>query len=97
VQRLEPEIEALDGYRLAMKRNRCASSKPGPRELIGDFEPRAIGCACGDIASLDLFVVRTISFKLLYGLVDRASRPQATSRDQRHYHSDCRVDRWAGD
>ena len=26
----------------------CASSKPGPRELIGDFEPRAIGCACGD-------------------------------------------------
>jgi hypothetical protein len=26
----------------------CASSKSGPRELIGDFEPGAIGCACGD-------------------------------------------------
>ena len=31
--------------RVGGKTNACASSKPGPRELIGDFEPRAIGCA----------------------------------------------------
>jgi transcriptional regulator with PAS, ATPase and Fis domain len=26
----------------------CPSSKPVPRELIGDFKARVIGCACGD-------------------------------------------------
>ena len=49
------------------------------------------------IASLDLFVVRTISFKLLLRLGDPASRPQATSRNQRHFQSDRRVDRRSGD
>ena len=55
-----------------------------------------VAAQVGNITSLDLFVVRTISFKLLYGLVI-ASRPPAASHDQRHYQSDCRVDRWAGD
>src|ERR1700720_1226333 len=36
------------------------------------------------IASLDLFVVRTISFKAALRLSDPASRPQATRNNQRH-------------
>jgi len=49
------------------------------------------------IASLDLFVVRTISFKAALRLSDPASRPQATRNNQRHFQSDRRVDRRSGD
>ena len=49
------------------------------------------------IASIDLFVVRTISFKLLYGLVNPSPRSQAAGEHQGDEQSDRRVDRWTGD
>jgi hypothetical protein len=45
------------------------------------------------IASIDLLVVRTISFKLLYGLVIASPRPRAIGEHQRDAQSDRRVDR----
>jgi hypothetical protein len=51
----------------------------------------------GGIASLDLFVVRTISFELLYGLGNPWQRPQAVGEHQRDGESDRRMDRRPGD
>jgi hypothetical protein len=48
------------------------------------------------IASLDLFVVRTISFKLLYGLVILRHASPAAGEHQRDEQSDCPMDRRAG-
>ena len=47
------------------------------------------------IASIDLFVVRSISFKLFYVLVI-LGHPQEAGSDKRDHQSDRRVDRWSG-
>jgi hypothetical protein len=49
------------------------------------------------IASLDLFVVRTISFKLLYALVILRHARKTIGSNQRYEQSDCRVDCRSGD
>jgi hypothetical protein len=48
------------------------------------------------IVSIDLFVVRTITFELLYGIVDRRSFAKETCPGQRDHQSDGRVDRRSG-
>jgi hypothetical protein len=48
------------------------------------------------IASIDLFVVRTISFKLLYGPGNSSPRPEATGEHQGDEQSDRSRDRWTG-
>src|SRR5262252_1239111 len=44
-----------------------------------------------NIAAMDLFVVPTIGFKLLYAFVVVSARPQRTRLDQRHGTSDRRM------
>src|SRR5712671_4517443 len=44
-----------------------------------------------DIAAMDLFIVPTIGFDLLYAFVIRPARPQRSRPDQRHGKSDGRM------
>jgi len=44
---------------------------------------------------MDLFVVPTVGFKLLYGIVIMAAGPASPDVDQRHREPDRRMDRAA--
>ena len=48
------------------------------------------------LASLDLFVVRAISFKLLYGLVILHHARRRLESIKRDEQSECPMGRWAG-
>jgi hypothetical protein len=48
------------------------------------------------IAAMDMFVVPTISFRLLYGLLDHGARPATYSVGWRHSASNRRMDRKSG-
>jgi hypothetical protein len=48
------------------------------------------------IASLDLFVVRTISFKLLHGLVILGHLRREADPGKRDHQSNRSMDRWSG-
>jgi hypothetical protein len=71
----EPAVgRTADPRRIVDAGNRVAESTVG-RYMVRRRRPPSQGCKtfllnhAAGIASLDLFVVRTISFKLLYGLV----------------------------